>query len=66
MSANEGTTMQLGPVLQVQHQANTPVNILHAKQSFLRKSVKSMQRDSRSVPGVDKCFYLVTHVHDTL
>ena len=70
-SAHNRLTRQLYPRLQ--QLGNTPANRLMAERSFLMNKVHSMQsqleslkRDSRSVSGVNTCFYSVTHVHATL
>ena len=71
LSAHNRSTRQLDPKLQ--QLGNAPANRLMAERSFLINKVHSMQsqleslkRDSRSVSGVNTCFYYVTHVHVTL
>jgi hypothetical protein len=73
MSAGEKTAQRVGLALQVQRQTNTPAHMYLAEQKFLQNSVKStqnqlesMQRDSRSVSGVNTYFHSVTHVQNTL
>jgi hypothetical protein len=71
LSANNKLTRQLDPRLQ--YLGNTSANKLMAERSFLMNKVnsvqsqlESMRRDSRSVSGVNTCFYSGTHVYGTL